>query len=387
MILRLMTEWTIRDICEGFVYSELEGKGLFGLNGKLTIQPEYQRNYIYNDGVRDVAVIESIFKGYHLSLMHFVKTGEDTYEILDGQQRITSIGRYVTNKFAVLDSNGNPQYFRSLPKSVQERILDTPLLIYVCEGEEPEIKEWFKTINIKGVPLNDQELLNSIYSGPFVTKAREYFSNSQNSKIAQWSDYIKGSANRQEFLEAALKGISKDNVEEYMAAHRYDENADELIAYHDSVINWIDATFSKTNKYMKGLPWYGLYDTYHETEYDLEKLNTRVEELLGDEYIKKPSGVYEYVLGGETNPQLLDIRYFEDSVIRAAYKRQTDEARAKGISNCPYCVEFGGKNATKIYRLDEMEADHITAWANGGPTTVENCRLICKHHNRMKSDA
>jgi uncharacterized protein with ParB-like and HNH nuclease domain len=197
----LRTDITIRDICDGFVYNELEGKGLFGLSGKLTIQPEYQRNYIYADGKRDVAVIESILRGYPLGLIYFNVVSPNELEVLDGQQRITSIGRFVTNKFAIKDEHGMEQYFSGIAANKQELILKTKLLIYECEGTESEIKEWFKTINIAGVPLNNQELLNAVYSGPFVTLCKEKFSNSQNSNIQKWSAYISGSVNRQDFLE------------------------------------------------------------------------------------------------------------------------------------------------------------------------------------------
>lgn len=217
----LRTDITVKDICEGFVYNELEGKGLFGLSGTLTIQPEYQRNYIYADGKRDVAVIESILKGYPLGLIYFNKVADNKFEVLDGQQRITSIGRFVTNKFAIQDDNGMQQYFNSLASELQNKILQTKLLIYECEGTEPEIKEWFRTINIAGVPLNSQELLNAVYSGPFVTLAKEEFSNSQNANIQKWSAYISGSANRQEFLERALDWVSKGKIDDYMSKHQY----------------------------------------------------------------------------------------------------------------------------------------------------------------------
>ena len=209
----LKTDITVIDICEGFVYNELEGKGLFGLSGKLTIQPEYQRNYIYasDGGKREMAVIESLLKGYPLGLIYFNTVSEGNFEVLDGQQRITSIGRFVSGKFAVKDGNGMEQYFSGMAEDKKAGILATRLLIYECEGKESEIKEWFKTINIAGVPLNDQELLNAVYSGPFVTLGKEEFSNSQNANIQKWSAYIKGSANRQEFLECALDWVSKGN--------------------------------------------------------------------------------------------------------------------------------------------------------------------------------
>ena len=218
----LKTEITVQEICDGFVYNDFEGKGLFGLSGKLTIQPEYQRNYIYIKDKKDVAVIESILKGYPLGLIYFNKTGENTFEVLDGQQRITSIGRFVTKKFAIKDGNGMEQYFDSIATDKQEKILQTKLLIYECEGTESEIKEWFKTINIAGVPLNNQELNNAVFSGPFVTLAKAEFSNSQNANIQKWSAYIKGAVNRQEFLERALDWVIKDIIVDYMSRHRYD---------------------------------------------------------------------------------------------------------------------------------------------------------------------
>jgi uncharacterized protein with ParB-like and HNH nuclease domain len=202
----LKIDITVKDICDGFVYNELEGKGLFGLSGKLTIQPEYQRNYIYasDGGKKEVAVIESVLKGYPIGLIYFNKVSNDSLEVLDGQQRITSLGRFVTGKFAVKDDDGNEQYFDGMAKDKVAKIWETKLLIYECEGTETEIKEWFKTINIAGVPLNEQELLNAIFSGPFVTLGKEEFSNSQNANIQKWSAYVKGSADRQDFFERAL---------------------------------------------------------------------------------------------------------------------------------------------------------------------------------------
>ena len=207
MITTLKTDITVADICKGFVYNEYEGKGLFGLSGKLTIQPEYQRNYIYADGKRDVAVIDSILKGYPLGLIYFTKVAEDKYEVLDGQQRITSFGRYVTGKFAIKDGNGIPRYFSGLATDLQDKIMQTKLTIYICEGKESEIKEWFKTINIAGVPLNEQELSNAIHSGPFVTKAKAEFSNSQNANIQKWSAYVSGNVIRQDYLRTALEWV------------------------------------------------------------------------------------------------------------------------------------------------------------------------------------
>lgn len=254
----LRTDITVEEICKGFHYSELEGKGLYGMSGRLTIQPEYQRNYIYCDGKKDVAVIESVLKEYPIGLIYFNKVGEDRYEVLDGQQRITSLGRFVEGKLSIMDANGIPQTIGSIAQDQRERILKTKLLIYICEGSESEIKEWFKTINIAGVPLKQQELLNAVYSGPFVTLAKEEFSNSNNSHVQMWSYFINGAVNRQDFLETALKWVSKGDIGTYMSQHRFDDNIKELKTYFDAVIGWINSVFKVVYKEMKGLEWTAL---------------------------------------------------------------------------------------------------------------------------------
>ena len=313
MITTLKIDISVRDICEGFVYNALEGKGLFGLSGKLTIQPEYQRNYIYADGIRDVRVIESLLKGYPLGLIYFNKPTENSLEVLDGQQRITSFGRYVTGKFAIKDENGMEQYFSGIAKDKQEKILNTKLLIYECEGTESEIKEWFRTINISGVPLTNQELLNAVYSGPFVTLGKEEFSNSQNANIQKWSAYISGSANRQDFLERALEWVSKDNVGDYMSRHRFDNNITELKNYFTSVIDWVSTVFTDVESEMKGLEWGRLYETYKKQPYNSKTVSEQVKKLYADPYIKSRKGVFEYILGGSTDTKLLEVRVFDEA--------------------------------------------------------------------------
>ena len=263
---KLYHDWTIGDICKGFQYNEYEGKGLYGLSGRLTIQPEFQRHYLYaeNGGKKEIDVIQSVLNGYPLGLIYFSKVGEDRYEVLDGQQRITSLGRFITEKFAWIDKDGKPWYFTAFNKDEQEKFLNTKLLIYVCEGTEKEIKDWFRTINIVGIPLNAQETLNAIYSGPFVTKAKEEFSNSNNSNINKWSHFIPGTAKRQDYLAAALEWVSKGQTEEYMAAHRYDTDITELKAYFNSVIDWITSVFDiQPEREMCGLKWGELYEKYH----------------------------------------------------------------------------------------------------------------------------
>lgn len=383
---KLRTDITVDSICEGFVYNESEGKGLFGLSGKLTIQPEYQRNYIYADGKKDVAVIESILKGYPLGLIYFNTVEEGEFEVLDGQQRITSIGRFLTFKFAIKDENGMEQYFDSLPADKQKKIKETKLLIYECEGEETEIKEWFKTINIAGVPLNAQELLNAIYSGPFVTLCKEEFSNSQNANIQKWSAYIKGSANRQEYLERALDWVSRGNIDNYMSRNRKNDNINELKTYFKSVIDWVSTTFQDVEKEMCGLEWGRLYESYHNTAYDPKKISENVHTLYADPFIKNRKGVFEYILGGSTDTKLLDVRVFDESTKRAVYAKQKKEAETKGISNCSHCAIGHDSNKSKIWTIKDMDADHVSAWSKGGKTDASNCEMLCKTHNRAKGN-
>jgi len=382
----LRIDITVKDICEGFVYNELEGKGLFGLSGKLTIQPEYQRNYIYADGKRDVAVIESILKGYPIGLIYFNTVSADRFEVLDGQQRITSIGRFLTSKFAIKDENGMEQYFSGIASDKQDLILKTKLLIYECEGEESEIKEWFKTINIAGVPLNNQELLNAIYSGPFVTLGKEEFSNSQNSNIQKWSAYVSGSALRQDFLACALDWVSKGNVSEYMSRHRKQNNIKELKTYFNSVIDWVSSIFTEVESEMKGLEWGRLYETYKKQAYDHNKVSKQVKELYSDSYVKNRRGVFEYILGGSSDTKLLDVRVFDEAIKKSVFTKQKSEAEKKGISNCPLCAVGNNTNKTKIWSLAEMDADHVSAWSKGGATDIKNCEMLCKTHNRAKGN-
>jgi hypothetical protein len=382
----LKTDITVDDICKGFVYNELEGKGLFGLSGKLTIQPEYQRNYIYADGKRDVAVIESILKGYPLGLIYFNKVSDDILEVLDGQQRITSFGRFVTNKFAIQDENGMQQYFDGIAADKRAKILNTKLLIYECEGAETEIKDWFRTINIYGVPVNSQEILNAVYSGPFVTLGKAEFSNSQNSNIQKWSAYISGSVNRQEFLECALDWVSKGNIDDYMSRHRHDKNITELKAYFNSVIDWVSAVFVDVESEMRGLEWGRLYEAYHHTSYNPAKVSKEVKKLYGDPYIKNCKGIFEYILGGSVEPRLLDVRVFDDPAKKSVYAAQTAKAEKKGESNCPLCAVGHDANKSKLWKLNEMDADHVAAWSKGGATDIKNCQMLCKTHNRAKGN-
>lgn len=383
-----LKQYSVKEIINGFVYSEQEGKGLFGLSGKLTIQPEYQRNYIYaNDsGKREQAVIKSLLKNYPIGLIYFNKVGEDKFEVLDGQQRITSIGRFVTSKFAIIDENNLYQNYDGMASDKKSRILGSQLLIYECEGTESEIKEWFKTINIAGVPLNNQELLNAVYSGPFVSAAKEVFSNSQNTNINRWSTYINGSASRQDYLERALDWVSKGNIGDYMSRHRYDDNISELKTYFNIVIDWVDGVFIDVESEMRGLDWGRFYEEYHKKSFNPAKVSEEVHKLYSDPYVKKRSGIFEYILGGNEDTKLLDIRVFDDATKNSVYAEQTRVAQSEGKSNCSHCAIGHDANKKKIWKLGEMDADHVTAWSKGGATSIKNCEMLCITHNRAKGN-
>lgn len=387
-----LNQYSVAEVVKGFVYNELEGKGLFGLDGDLVIQPEYQRHYIYGDGKRDVAVIDSLLKGYPLGLIYFVENGNTAsphLEVLDGQQRITSVGRFVTGKFAIV-IDGKEQTFSSLPVEQRNKITDATLLVYVCTGTEAEIKEWFQTINIVGLPLTEQELRNAIYSGPFVTAAKAEFSNSQNAMQQKWSHFVKGDPKRQQVLEVALEWVSaskNQTVDGYMATHRQDASIAELKTYFTTVIDWIDSVFTASpDKAMQGLEWGRIYETYHGTSYKADQLDQDLQELLGDPAVNSRKGIYEYLLGGKSDPRLLDVRMFDAPTRKAAYAKQTKKAEADGISNCPLCAAGDNANKARIYKQNEMEADHVTAWSKGGSTTVDNCEMLCVSHNRAKGN-
>lgn len=384
-----LKHYTVDEVTSGFVYNELEGKGLYGLSGKLVIQPEYQRNYIYGGTPKEVAVIESLLKGYPLGLIYFNVLDNGTMEVLDGQQRITSIGRFVTGKFAI-KVDGQEQTFSSLPPEKQQLIRDSELLVYQCEGSESEIKEWFKVINIAGVPLNEQELLNAVYSGPFVTAAKAEYSNSKSSHMQKWQCYVKGDPRRQGILEVALSWVaaSQDKtIDGYMAAHRTDAGIDELKTYFETVIDWVSSVFiGVPDKEMCGVEWDRLYREHYRTAYDAGHVRERVEELRDDPAVANKNGIYEYVLGGEQDKRLLDVRMFPPQVKKKVYNQQTADAKAAGISNCPLCAHGSNANKTRIYPLKDMDADHVTAWSRGGATDETNCEMLCKTHNRSKGN-
>ena len=380
-------QYTVAELCDGFVYSKEEGKGLYGLKGQLVVQPEYQRNYLYAEdgGKRELSVIDSVMKHYPLGLLYFNRRPDGKLEVLDGQQRITSLGRFLTDHFSYMLA-GRPYKFGALPDDLQQLVRDTRILTYICEGDESEIKEWFLIINKQGITLNEQEKLNAIYSGPFVTLAREQFSNSKNSNIHKWAAYVKGNVKRQDYLRTALEWVSGGNVSDYMMEHRFDTNIEPLVGRFETVIEWIKQTFDEEWPEMCGLPWGELYDKYGKNPYNHTEVTAKVRELMQDDYVQDRRGVFEYVLGECKDTRLLNVRLFDKPTMRRVYERQTAAARLKGRSNCPLCAVGHESNSSRIYKLDEMEADHVAAWSRGGATTEENCQMLCKIHNRAKGN-
>ncbi len=392
----LHTDWTVGDICKGFVYNKAEGKGLFGMDGKLVIQPEYQRNYIYETGGRDAAVVETLLKELPIGLLWFVRNAAGMLEILDGQQRVTSFARYVTEgSWGFSVSWGGVEYiFSSLPGNLQERILRTPLTVYVCEGEPSEIQEWFRTINTANLPLTEQELRNAAFHGEFVNDARKVFSNTKSDHMDKWLTYVKGDPKRQEVLEVALDWTTWNREEKtgkrisaFMSEHRHDAEAAAMLQTRfESIIDWIDGLFDWTGKEIRGLEWGRLHRLYSDTAYSRDALNARVEELMGDPQVGNKRGVFEYVLSGETKPELLNVRVFDEKTKAAVYAEQTKDAKEHRHSNCPICAASNGPNANRIWSLKEMDADHITAWSKGGSSDISNCQMLCRVHNQAKGN-
>ncbi len=352
----------VRDLVSG--YMDNDNEGVKGYGGRLDIRPKYQREFVYKDKQRD-AVIDTVRKGFPLNTFYWVKNGENDFEVLDGQQRTVSICRYVQGDFSI-----NDRYFHTLPKDEQERILDYELMVYFCEGKDSEKLEWFKTINIAGEQLSDQELRNAVYTGQWLTDAKRSFSKRGCRAQAIGDKYVKCEVLRQELLETVLKWISGGQIEKYMADHQKDNNANELWLYFSKVIEWIQTIFPKYRKEMKGLPWGVLYNKYYEQsirELNPEEVERRVSELMADDEVESKKGIYEYILDG--NEKHLNIRQFDKTTRRTVYEKQ------KGI--CPHC--------RKHFEIEEMEADHITPWSKGGKTVIENCQMLCKECNRRKS--
>lgn len=352
-------EMTIREVFNGYINNDEEGVRAY--SGRLNIRPKYQREFVYKDAQRD-AVIDTVNKGFPLNVMYWCKNEDGTYEVLDGQQRLISIGEYLRGCYAK-----DYRFFMNLTKDEADEFLDYKLMIYICEGNDKEKLDWFKTINIAGEKLYDQELLNAMYTGEWLTDAKRHFSKSNCPAYNMAKEYLTGTAIRQDYLETAIKWISDNHIREYMAKNQHTPNANELWLYFQNVINWVKVVFPKYRKEMKGVEWGFLYNRFKDKPIDSAAVEKEISTLMLDDDVTKKSGIYGYVLSGEEKQ--LSIRAFTPNMKREAYERQ------QGI--CPACQ--------KHFEIDEMEGDHIIPWHVGGRTTAENCQMLCKDCNRRKS--
>ena len=354
-----LNEITVRELVDGY-QDDGEG-GVTGYGGKLDIRPRFQREFIYKDKERN-AVVDSILKGFPLNVMYWADREDGTFEIIDGQQRTISIAQYVEGDFSFDD-----QYFHNLPSDKADLIRDYRLMVYVCSGADSEKLEWFKTINIAGQKLTNQELRNAVYAGSWVTEAKRYFSRLRCAAYQIGGDYINGSAIRQEYLETAIRWISRDAIEDYMGRHQNDDTAIPLWEYFQSVIHWVGKTFTTKRKAMKGVDWGFLYNTLGETKRDSDKIEKETALLMLDDDVTQKAGIYPYIL--TRDEKHLNIRAFSDGMKQKVYEKQS------GI-----CVK-----CSKDFTIDGMEADHITPWSEGGKTDEKNCQMLCKRCNREKS--
>ncbi len=367
-----LQEITIRQIVQGYVDSAEEG--VVGCDGKLNIRPKYQREFVY-DNKKRVAVIQTILKGFPLNVMYWVKNSENSFEVMDGQQRTLSFCQYVNGDFSI-SIDGMDMSFANLTKSEQNKILDYKLMVYICEGNDQEILDWFKIINIAGEPLTVQEIRNATYQGEWVTDAKRYFSKSNCVAYGLAGKYMSGTPIRQDYLERVIGWIAQREgitIDQYMSKHQHDSHATDLWLYFQSVIGWVQVMFPVYRKEMKGLDWGYLFNTYGQNKYNPSQLENNVKELMLDDEVQNKKGIYEYLLGRD--PKHLNLRAFSEKQKRQVYEKQN------GI--CPHCVK---ENLPKTHHeYEEMEGDHITPWHEGGQTTMDNCQMLCKYHNRRKS--
>ncbi|MDD4080828.1 MAG: HNH endonuclease [Eubacteriales bacterium] len=352
-------EIPVRDVAAG--YQDRLEEGVTGYGGKLDIRPPYQREFVY-DEVKRNAVMDTITSNFPLNVMYWVKKEDGSFEVMDGQQRTISFCRYVQGDYSVKD-----RFFHNLTRTEQEQILSYPLMIYFCEGNDKEKLDWFRVINIAGEKHTEQELRNAVYTGPWLSDAKLKFSKTGCAAYHLARDYVNGVPIRQDFLETALKWKSGGQIEQYMSVHQHDPNANELWTYFRNVIEWVKLTFPTYRREMKGQDWGGLYDRFHGKLYDTGKLEEEIQALLMDDDVTSKRGVYPYVL--TRNERTLSLRTFTESQKRAAYERQ------KGV--CPRCAD--------TFAFEDMEADHITPWSQGGKTLPDNCQMLCRSCNRVKS--
>lgn len=372
----------VRDLVVG--YEDNDELGVRAYDGELDVRPPYQREFVYKDKQRN-AVIDTLRKEFPLNVMYWAVRDDGTFEVIDGQQRTISICQYVQGDFSIA-IDGHQLAFHNLQDDQKDQILDYELMIYLCEGTDSEKLDWFKTINIAGEQLTDQELRNAVYHGSWVSAAKKYFSKNGCPAYQIASDYMTGSPIRQDYLETAIEWINDGKVDEYMRDHQHDNNASQLWLYFKGVIDWVEATFPKKRSQMKSVKWGSLYRRYKNASFDPSKLEERVAALMADLDVKKKPGIYEFLLGGESDTKLLEVRVFDEKTKLAAYGKQTKEAEAAGTSNCPMCAGGSNNNSVRIYELSEMDADHVTAWSKGGASDLGNCEMLCIPHNRSKGN-
>lgn len=404
-----LTQIKLRDLFDGYVNSDEDG--VIGYHGRLDIRPKYQREFIYGEK-EQIAVIDTVKQGFPLNTMYWAVArdengdkiltadGEETYELMDGQQRTISICEFLANHLVV-----NFQKFFNIQKStpdIAEKILDYEMQVYICDGTVSDKLAWFKTINIAGKPLTEQELLNAQYVGEWLTKAKEYFSKT-NCNAAEFvvirgkkaSDYISGVPIRQDYLSTVLQwiadyqGLTPRSAagDTYMANHQGDTTATEIKNYYVAVMEWVGSKFKAYRKEMKGLPWGYWYNKYQRGELanniitkTADEIETEIIRLIGDDEVETVKGIYEYIITGEE--KYLSLRQFDDKIKRRVYEAQNHK--------CPYCDQrIGGHTYAQgitEYDYKEMEGDHIVPWSQGGKTEETNCQMLCKWHNSHKSD-
>lgn len=366
---------TVREVAEN--YHDNEEDGVVGYDGKLNIRPKYQREFVYDAKERD-AVIGTIRKGFPLNVMYWAVNEDETYEVLDGQQRTVSFCRYAAGEFSVT-IDGHPMAMHNLTQPQKDQILDYELMVYVCEGNEQDKLDWFKTINIAGAELTPQELRNAVYTGPWLTHAKSIFSKTNGPAYGLSSKYITANTLRQELLERALNWKSGGKTEQYMSDHQHDLNANELWTYFQNVIWWVQQTFTNYRKEMKGVEWGPLYDRYKDRKFDTGGMELRITELMQDPDVTKRSGIYAYLLTGDEKH--LSIRKFDDRDKRAAYERQRHMCASGSRCRTP-----GNGDGRQLFEISEMEGDHIQPWSKGGKTVADNCQMLCIPCNRDKRD-
>lgn len=365
-------EIRVRELCAGYNDWSIQEEGIVGYGGRLNIRPKYQREFVYDEKQRN-AVMDTVWQNFPLNVMYWVKVdGTDgiEYEVLDGQQRTISICSFIAGEY-MMNFDGNLLGFNNMTIEQQNRILDYKLQVYICEGTDEEKIKWFQRINIAGEKLTNQEILNAIYSGPWVTQAKRRFSKTGCVAYRIGSDFMSGSPIRQDYFETALEWIGDaqgKSLKQYMADHQHDTDADELWQYFQDVIHWIEKLFGrKYKKEMKGVPWGLLYNKHKDTKLTATSIGKQMAKLMADSDVQKKSGIFAYILDGDIHH--LGIRTFDANMRREVYERQ------------------GGKCAIcgKPFDIEVMEADHITPWVEGGRTIASNCQMLCRDCNRRKS--